>query len=161
MRLWDVPRQQPSGALPASTDKVLAVAFSADGSLLAHGGRDNVVHLWDMASQKLVGQPLTGHADNIMSLAFSPRDKILASGSGDSTVRLWDVTNPRAVTSIGEPLTSSLHAESAWRRRVPSGADSGLLCPRWWWLSMHSGTACAGPDGWVQRRPSQLWRLGR
>src|SRR5436309_518441 len=66
-----------------------AVAFSADGALLASGGDDEVIRLWDVKTGKLI-RKLKGHDDGILGLAFSPDGKLLASASSDDTVRLWD-----------------------------------------------------------------------
>jgi LPXTG-site transpeptidase (sortase) family protein len=69
-----------------------AVAFSPDGRLIASGGRDNLVRLWDAASGVNLAQ-MTGHTNWVTRIAFSPDGTKLISGSNDSTVRLWDVAN--------------------------------------------------------------------
>ena len=67
-----------------------AFAISPDEKLLATGGHDATIRIWDMASGKLL-RALVGHSYVITSLAFSPDGKILTSaGSADGTVRLWD-----------------------------------------------------------------------
>jgi WD40 repeat protein len=62
---------------------------------------DHTVRLWDIASHKPLGGPLTGHSGMVSSVAFSPDGKTLASASKDQTVRLWDVANRQP---LGEPL---------------------------------------------------------
>ena len=60
--------------------------------LLASGGGDRSVRLWDVATLVPKGGALLGHEDQVYSVAFSPDSALLASGSVDSSVRLWDTS---------------------------------------------------------------------
>src|SRR5689334_1623600 len=68
---------------------VRALVFSPDGSLLASGGEDRHVRIWDATTYRL-RRTLEGHADTVNGLAFAPGGTLLASASADRTVRLWD-----------------------------------------------------------------------
>ncbi|WP_406270826.1 caspase family protein [Streptomyces sp. NBC_00191] len=100
VRLWDVATYELVGTLACDTGTVWSVAFSPDGKLLASGGA--TARLWDVATRKQLGNPLTGHTDVVWSVAFSPDGKLLASSSDDKTVRLWDVATRK---QLGNPLT--------------------------------------------------------
>lgn len=78
---------------------VYSVAFSPDGQLLASGGDDNAVILWDVddASEREI---FIEHSKSVMSIAFSPNGQILASASLDGFVRLWDVASGGKRTSL-------------------------------------------------------------
>src|SRR5262249_24424359 len=47
--LWDVARRELRQTLSGHTDDVECLAFSADGGLLATGGRDRSIQLWELA----------------------------------------------------------------------------------------------------------------
>lgn len=68
----------------------LAVAFSADGKLLATGDANGEVRIWRVSDGKNLVTCL-GHSNWVWSIAFSPDGQTLASGSSDHTVKLWDV----------------------------------------------------------------------
>jgi WD40 repeat protein len=83
--------------LHGHTATIQSVVFSPNGKVLATGGDDKRIILWDVATLKPVGDPLVGHTDAVRSLAFSPDGKLLASGGEDQKVILWEVANRRAL----------------------------------------------------------------
>src|SRR5262245_2653706 len=84
--------QRQRGILPADPSTVWAVAFSPRRTLLATGGGDGTVRLWNPATGRPVGAPLpaTSAQANVYGVAFSPDGTLLATAGGDGTVRLWN-----------------------------------------------------------------------
>ncbi len=73
---------------------IRAIDFSPDGKILAWGGGDRLVHLWDFDTGKDLRR-FAGHQGWVTSLAFAPDGKALASGSYDTTALIWDLTGLR------------------------------------------------------------------
>lgn len=80
-------------------DAVRAVAASPGGELLASGGDDGVVRLWDRRTGQAAGR-LLGHAGPIRALAFTPDGTRLVSASLDRSLRLWDPWQRREVAVL-------------------------------------------------------------
>lgn len=74
---WKGPAQGREG-------EIQTIGFSPDGKLLAWGGGDRLVHLWDFDTGKDLRR-FAGHQGWVTSLAFAPDGKALASGSYDTT----------------------------------------------------------------------------
>ncbi len=77
-------------ALQGHQGLINCAALAPDDRLLASGGTDKTIRLWDLTTGKELAV-LTGHDDVVRCLAFSPDGKLLASASTDKTVRLWDM----------------------------------------------------------------------
>jgi WD40 repeat protein/transcriptional regulator with XRE-family HTH domain/energy-coupling factor transporter ATP-binding protein EcfA2 len=74
-----------------------SVAFDPGHAILAVGGNDGTVRLWDLSRSghpALLGAPLAGGGP-VASVAFSPDGRTLAAGTAAGTVRVWNLTDPR------------------------------------------------------------------
>ena len=78
-------------SLSGDSGDVYAVALSPGGKLLAAGGADNYVRLWDTSAEGKQAV-LRGPGEPVYALAFSPNGGVLAVGMANGTIWLW---NPR------------------------------------------------------------------
>jgi WD40 repeat protein len=74
------------------------VAFDPKGILLAGGGFDYKVYLWDILSKKLLFE--LPHNAEVETIAFSSNSHLLASAGGDRVIKLWDSRTGREVCNF-------------------------------------------------------------
>src|SRR5262249_51180681 len=102
---YNPPRNAKSAfdALVGSVGKgnVTTVAFSHDSKLLASGGWDEAIRLWDVQSGQEVRRLDGHHSGMVATVTFSKDGKHLASrGGNDGSVRIWDVASGRVLFQL-------------------------------------------------------------
>jgi WD40 repeat protein len=100
VRLWDGAGRPLCRLSGGHKEPILCLAFSPRGDVLATGGLDRRIYLWDLRDPGKGKRILVGHADAVASLAFSPDGRTLASGAWDRTVRLWHVPTGQELTTL-------------------------------------------------------------
>jgi RNA polymerase sigma factor (sigma-70 family) len=88
------PVANERATLIAHSDRVLFVAFSPDGSILASAAADHRIQLYDAQTGREQAA-LVGHQWPVRCVAFAPDGKTLASGDLDGQVKLWDLATRR------------------------------------------------------------------
>jgi RNA polymerase sigma factor (sigma-70 family) len=106
LALHDLATGKEVRQLDKLPDGVSALAFTADGRMLAWGGEsDRTVRLVEVATGQQ-RQRFTGHRGRVQSLTFAADGKALLSGSDDTTALVWDLTGRSSATGPwGGPLT--------------------------------------------------------
>lgn len=93
-RFWHAATGAPAGSTAGSfVGHADAVAFSADGKLLATAGPGVAARLWSVATGVLI-RSLAISCD---AVAFSPDGRLLATAGADAAARLWEVATGRLV----------------------------------------------------------------
>ena len=113
-------------------DRVLSLAFSPDGTLLAAGGgeasRSGELTIWNVADRKLVRTIADAHSDTVYGLDFSRDGKFLASAAADKFVKVFDISNGNHVRSY-EGHTHHV-MDVSWNgdgtKLISAGADNAI-----------------------------------
>jgi hypothetical protein len=103
VRLFTNLREQPAQLL-GHTGLVRALAYDPGSGLLASGGADRTVRLWDVASR---GQThvLEGHRNVVTALAFTRNGKRLASGAADGSIKIWSPADGLELLTLSPPTS--------------------------------------------------------
>ena len=103
------------------------MVFCPNGKLLASGGFDKTIRIWDVATGKNIAT-LYGHSGDVLAVAFSPDGKTLASASFDKSIKLWDVStgnNIATLTGHFDPVVSVVFSPDG--KVLASGALGNVI----------------------------------
>jgi WD40 repeat protein len=96
IQIWDLSTRRAVRTLIGHKGRVLRLAFSPNGRLLASGSEDNTVKVWDMRDAPERGPLCTyRHSGRVHGLVFSPDGRYLASTGGDNEVKVWETEKLR------------------------------------------------------------------
>ncbi|RWV85286.1 hypothetical protein GW17_00052933 [Ensete ventricosum] len=100
--------------LRAHSEEVCGLKWSGGGNLLASGGNDNLVHVWEsskMGSSRYLHR-FTDHCAAVRALAWCPfRSSTLASGGGtaDQCIKIWNTQTGKCSNSINTSAQAIKH----------------------------------------------------
>lgn len=157
--LWSATLLDPGESGP---EPVRALAFSRDGYLLAGGGEDGTVCVWETVEGRK--EWCVSHGQHVHGVAFGggsvPRDDYLLSGS-DARVMIWNAASGRQVGEIPfpEPL-KGFALGPLWAQLI--AAIWGRAPSRFLWRPTDlRGEACSRvtrqltPEEWRQHLPDK------
>lgn len=89
------------------TEKGSVYALRVGRNILASGGPENVVRLYDPRSGSRVSK-LVGHLDTIRAILIDDDGDTILSASGDKTIKMWSIKGGRCM------YTFTMHDDSIW-----------------------------------------------
>lgn len=90
-----------------TSEKGSVYALSVSRSMLAGGGPESIVRLWDPRSGKRITK-FVGHTDNIRDILINETGDTIMTASSDQTVKVWSVTAGRCMHTL------TMHNDSVW-----------------------------------------------
>jgi WD40 repeat protein len=121
--------------------RVLAVAFSADGSrIVTSAGTE--ARVFDAASGREIAV-LKGHKSDVNDVTFSPDGTRIATGSDDRHVRIWDANKGSEITALEGPhaINTVMLAADGQRILAVGGAEAAM------WTKLQAARLPAGVAG--------------
>jgi len=89
------------------SEKGSIYALGATHDILANGGPESTVRLWDPRSGKRITK-FVGHTDMVRAILISESGDMVLSASADQTVKVWSVTAGRCMHTL------TMHDQSVW-----------------------------------------------
>ncbi|HXD89316.1 MAG TPA: M56 family metallopeptidase [Urbifossiella sp.] len=108
--IWTVATLQTAPAVFRTEHAVGCVALAPEGTLLAIGGRDGAIRLWDAKTARFSKQ-LPGHPGGVRALVFGSHGRLVSAGA-DERIRIWDTASGQVLHALIQPTTDQRLAMS-------------------------------------------------
>ncbi|KAK4324952.1 hypothetical protein Pmani_004441 [Petrolisthes manimaculis] len=153
--------QHHVSTLQGHTQEVCGLKWSPDGRLLASGGNDNQVNIWEKGSTTPL-HTFTEHQAAVKAVSWCPwQNNLLSTGGGtaDRTIRLWNCTTGICLKDVAtNSQVSSIVWSSHYKELVSGHGFSNNQLTIWKYPTMakvadltgHTGRVlelCVSPDG--------------
>ncbi|KAI1433071.1 WD repeat-containing protein [Xylaria sp. CBS 124048] len=109
--VWDLNGKGKSLQIDVKAEEIpqkgSVYALGVGRNILASGGPESIVRLWDPKT----GKPITkfvGHTDMIRSIIINEAGDTVMTASSDQTIKVWNVTAGRCM------YTLTMHNDSVW-----------------------------------------------
>jgi len=125
--ITEITSGRPLQTLSDHAERMNRVAWSPDGRIIASGGFEKTIRLWEVETGSY-GSALLGHTNAVTGLAFTPDSHSLLSGSEDGTLRVWDIPSGQCIRVL-QGYAASLY-DIDWSpdgSRLVSGGSDGLV----------------------------------
>jgi WD40 repeat protein len=68
---------------------VLCLMYISFGTMLASGGRDGSIKIWDATTGAGLSEVISAHSDSVRGMACDSSGQLLVTASADMSVKVW------------------------------------------------------------------------
>ncbi len=104
--------------------RVRTACFSLNSQIVATGGDDKTVRVWDRDGKELA--TLEGHTEAVVLVTVGHDGKVVASVSKGGTAKLWDVASKKELPALKLQKGVRCAAFSADSKFLATGGDDGI-----------------------------------
>jgi WD40 repeat protein len=126
VKVWNLETGGEKLTLTGHSDRVLAVAVTADGTRVIFGSDDNTVKVWNLETGE---EPftLTGHSDRVLAVAVTADGTRVISGSLDNTVKVWNLKTGEEIATFTSDSSIYSCAVAPDGLKIIAGDKSGMV----------------------------------
>ena len=117
---------KPEAVFEGHLKYILAADMTPSETLLATGGGDKVINLWDVNQKRLVGR-LQGHTSDVEAISFAPNGQFLVSASEDQSIRVWSVETKEELVRLFFRRKGKEYAGVTLDNQIFGERNSGLV----------------------------------
>jgi WD40 repeat protein len=162
--LWDVATRRSLGSpLKGHDDGIQSLAFSPDGKVLASGGADEKVRLWDVAARKAldgfeqleagIRAPMRHHENEILDIHFTRDGQTLISADADNRVLVQQLEFSTSNNKLSLTHSIAINYFSSYSSREAKSLAFSPETFRW----ATAGCRKLGPDGSCVEADLSIW----
>ena len=111
IRIWDLngdgEKLKIAVGEDENKDKGSVYALSARNSIMASGGPESIVRLWDPKTGKRITK-FVGHTDNVRDILINEAGDKIMTASSDQTIKVWSMAAGRCMHTL------TMHNDSVW-----------------------------------------------
>lgn len=98
--IWDITENKKEPIEKKAEFGIKTISFSQDDRILATGGTNGILGIWDVKTGDLVKSIKVDDTENVEIVKFSPDNKLLAAGTVKGTVIFYDVKTFRNLFTL-------------------------------------------------------------
>ncbi len=130
LRVYEVPSFELRAIFSGDAPKLMNVAWSPNGKLLASGASDGTVRIWDFATgtQNTV---FVGHTSEVRSVKWHPDGERLASGDHGGQLRIWSRDGTQLAVRTAHPSGSNVEVDWSPDGKLLASTGGGRKIALW------------------------------
>lgn len=124
---------KPLSRISSCQSSVFSLMYISFGTILASGGRDGSIKMWDAISGVGLAEVKEAHSDSVRGMACDSSGRLLVTASADMSVKIWQQVLRIMSCSIPSFVSFNLsHLSVRYSSSVAAALFSGVAATKSW-----------------------------